>query len=430
MAINERDVERILAWVVDRGLAGDDEITLLHGFCRQCVDAGLEICRAMAAMDTLHPVFEGRAFRWVRDGALESPLTEYGSSSDGAAAVEWRKSPFFYLLESGESELRFRLDSNEPAPFTVFDDLRAEGQTDYLALVQRFEKETVMGEMDCFLSRWTTDRVGGFDGRDVDALRRLTPALGLAIKSRSLARVAESLVEAYLGRDAGRRVLQGRIKRGSIEKIHAVLWFSDIQGYTAMSEKLSSDQLIPLLDDYAEAVISAIHGAGGDVLKLIGDGVLAIFSADDPQAACRAALTAEGDMRSTLVALERRRRDKGAPVASVYLGLHVGDVYYGNIGSKDRLDFTVVGPAVNEANRIASMCSSVDRDFLVSAAFLADLPETERGDFVSVGRFALRGVGRAQELFTLDPAIAAARAIQPRGGGEPGPAVDATGGRT
>ena len=403
MPIAEADVQRILAWVVDRGIVGDDEIELLNGLCRRCVEAGLGLARATVVIDTLHPLYEGRVFNWRQDGKVERAVVEYQASLEGEAGVSWRRSPFYHLLESGGTELRRRLARGETAPFQVLEELKADGQTDYFAMVQRFDKDKAIGEMDCFLSRWTTERPDGFEESEIAALRRLTPALGLAIKSTSLARVAQSLVEAYLGRDAGKRVLKGSITRGSVERIHAVIWFSDMHGYTSLSERLATDQLIPLLDDYADAAISAIHGAGGDVLKLIGDGVLAIFEADEPAAASLAALAAEHDMRAKLTELEERRLASGAPVASIYLGLHIGDVFYGNIGSKDRLDFTVVGQAVNEANRIASMCSSIGRNLLVSSAFLQALPEPERANFASVGRFALRGVGRAQELFTLDP---------------------------
>ena len=175
-------------------------------------------------------------------------------------------------------------------------------------------------------------------------------------------------------------------------------------------------EIIPLLNDYAEAVITAIHEAGGDVLKLIGDGTLAIFRADDPARAPAArALAAEAICARRVQRAERApRAPRNSRSPSVYLGLHVGEVFYGNIGSVDRLDFTVVGPAVNEASRIASMCRSVDRPLLLSSAFAAALPQAERGNLVSVGRFALRGVGRAQELFTLDPEIAIASSWRAR----------------
>ena len=404
--MDQKDIDRIATWIVDRGLAGDDEVALLQGFCAQCVEAGIHLSRATAMIDTLHPVYEGRAFFWSRDTVLDSPVTQYGPGLAGTDPDQWLRSPFYHLLQTGGSELRRRLELGETANFPVLEDLRAEGQTDYLALVQPLGEHARIGDMDCFLSRWSTVRPGGFHDADISALRRLVPTLGLAIKSRSLTRVAESLVEAYLGRDAGRRVLQGRMSRGVVEKINSVLWFSDMEGYTAISEDLPSDQLIPLLDDYAEAVISAVHGAGGDVLKLIGDGVLAIFTAEDPAVACCSALLAEADLRRRLDELASRRAVAGLPVSSIYIGLHIGDVFYGNIGSKDRLDFTVVGPAVNEANRIASLCGSLDRDVLFSFAFYESLPSAEKRKLVSVGRYALRGVSRAQELFTLDPDFA------------------------
>jgi adenylate cyclase len=401
-AMDDKSINEIADWLVARGLAGDDEISLLHGFCDRCVAAGAALTRGVIIIDTLHPVYEGRAFFWAGDKQLETIVSEYGPSEEGDNVEGWHRSPFYCLLQSGESEMRRRLEAGETEGFNVLDELRLEGQTDYLALVQRFDREAAIGEMDCFLSRWLTARPGGFSNEELAALRRLVPMLGLAVKSASLARVAESLVEAYLGRDAGRRVLQGKMSRGIVEKINAVIWFSDMQGYTALSETIESNQLIPLLDDYAEVVISAIHSAGGDVLKLMADGVLAIFTADDPATACRAALRAEADLRSRLRELKERRASAGHPFSSIYLGLHIGDVFYGNIGSKDRLDFTVVGQAVNEASRIATMCRSADRDVLFSSEFKASLPEAERPILVSVGRYALRGVARMQELFTRD----------------------------
>jgi adenylate cyclase len=236
------------------------------------------------------------------------------------------------------------------------------------------------------------------------ALRRLVPALGLATKSAALAKVADTLVQVYLGRDAGQRVLKGRIQRGVADRIEAALWFSDLRSFTTITDTAKPTEIIPLLNDYAEAVITAIHEAGGDVLKLIGDGTLALFRADDPSEACRRALKAEAIARGRVRELNEKRRAQEQPVTEVYVGLHVGEVFYGNIGSVDRLDFTVVGPAVNETSRIASMCRSVDRPVLISSNFADALPAAERANLVSVGRFALRGVGHAKELFTLDPA--------------------------
>ena len=285
----------------------------------------------------------------------------------------------------------------------ILREMKAEGQTDYVAFVHRFGATSVIGEMDCVYSSWATSSPGGFRETDLAALRRLVPLLALTVKCASLARIARTLVEVYLGRDAGERVLSGRISRGVAERINAVIWYSDLRGYTKITDSAPPDEIIPLLNDYAAAVIDAVSAAGGEVLKLIGDGVLAIFRADDAAQACRHALRAEMSLRSAIKALNELRAAGNHPVTSVYLGLHIGEVFYGNIGSKDRLDFTVIGPAVNEASRIAAMCRSLDRRVVLSSEFAALTPEPERSKLVSVGRYALRGVGRAVELFTLDP---------------------------
>jgi len=159
-----------------------------------------------------------------------------------------------------------------------------------------------------------------------------------------------------------------------------------------------------MLNDYADVIVSCIHWQGGDVLKLIGDGVLAIFPAADRAQACLAAITAAGKARAKVGKLNEKRIAQGLPATSFYLGLHIGYVFYGNIGSRERLDFTVIGPAVNEVSRIASMCRSVDQNVLMSNAFVDGLRH-RRQDFLSVGRFALRGVAAPQELFTVDPAV-------------------------
>jgi adenylate cyclase len=402
--MNPQEIESIAGWVVAQGLAGTTEKTLLDGFCERCRAAGIELSRAVAIIDTLHPIYEGRAFRWRNDGIEEEAIVEYRSTSTGEAAENWRRSAFFHLMSTGADEVRRRIGLGDPADFFNLDVMKAEGNTDFVAFAQRFASDGVIGEMDCFYSQWATRRPDGFRESEIAGLRRLVPSLGLAIKCTSLARIAGTLVEVYLGRDAGQRVLAGRISRGVADRINAVLWFSDLRGFTAITDDARPNEIIPLLNDYAEAVITAIHEASGDVLKLIGDGTLAIFKADDPAAACAAALAAAADLRRRIAALNARRDAEERPVTSVYLGLHIGDVFYGNIGSEDRLDFTVVGPAVNEVARIAAMCRSVDRGILLSSEFVAAMNEAERWQFVSVGRYALRGVGRAKELFTLDPA--------------------------
>src|SRR5213075_2927327 len=373
-------------------------------FCRRAVMAGLPIARATVIIDTLHPVHEGRVVRWRREGdERQAELIEYGPTNEGEAAENWRRSPFFRLLEEGGSRLRRRLLAGEPAEFPAVVALQDEGMTDYLALITRFAAHGVIGEMDCVYSSWATDHPRGFDDGQIEALSDLMPKLALAVKCVSLARIAGTLVETYLGRDAGRRVLSGRIRRGVAERISAVLWYSDLRGFTRITDQAPPQQIIPFLNDYAEAVISSIYENSGDVLKLIGDGTLAIFTAASPAAACGSALAAQAALRERLIDLNRRRAGDNLPTTELYLGLHIGEVFYGNIGSDERLDFTVVGPAVNEVARIAAMCRSVERGVLLSQAFAEAMNRLERGRLVSVGRYALRGVEHPQELFTLDP---------------------------
>ena len=390
----------LIRWVADAGLSGRREIDLLEGFCARAVAAALPLARAVVGIDTLHPVLEGRIFEWQREA--EGPVqSEYGRLDPESSNDKWLQSPFHRLYESGETTFRQRLGNEAPA-FPMLEDLRQRGMTDYVAMVNRFGADGAIGMMDCTFSSWSTDRPGGFEDADLAALEFLVPCLALAIKGASIARITETLVETYLGRDAGHRVLRGHIERGVAEKISAVLWFSDLQGFTRITDTAPPAQIIPLLNDYADAVVSALRGQGGEVLKFMGDGILAIFDAAAPEDACRCALDAAEDAVRRVAALNQRRAAQGLPVTRFYLGLHVGEVFYGNIGSFDRLDFTVVGPAVNEASRIATMCRALDQNVLLSPTF-AEAAGPGRRRLVSVGRYALRGVQRPQELYTLDP---------------------------
>jgi adenylate cyclase len=397
---------RLMNWLVRQGLTGLPENDLIRGFCERCRAEGLDLSRGLVFIDTLHPIFEGRGFRWNDTQTNESDVFEYGSTSEGEAAQNWRRSTFFHMLEHGQDELQLDLTDSASLDFYSIDDLAAKGHRHFVCFVHRFGEAGTMGQMDCFYSYWVTRRDGGFGEQDLAALRDLVPVLGLAIKSAAQVEIARTLGRVYLGRDTSEQVLRGKISRGVTERINAVLWFSDLRGSTAISENIGPGEIIPFLNDYAQASIDAIHDAGGEVLKLIGDGVLAMFTHENMFVAKRAALRAEHRFRHNMNALNARRSAEGRPVTSAHVGLHVGEVFYGNIGSEDRLDFTVVGPAVNEVSRIASMCSSVDREFLASTAFRTGLDVSGRRYLVSTGRFALRGIGQAQDLYTLDPDIA------------------------
>jgi adenylate cyclase len=398
--MNDAQFAELARWITDAGLAGQSETATLTGFCERAVAFGLALARANIVIDTLHPVYAGRAFTWKRD-AHETSLSEYGRSDERNAEERWRHSPFYRLEETGEAVLRRPVNAATEAEFSIFAELRAAGVTEYIAMANRFAAQGVIGEMDCVYSSWATDQPNGFNESDAADLNRLMPMFSLTMKAASLARIAGTLVETYLGRDAGRRVLQGRIQRGRADRIEAVLWFSDLRSYTRISDSAAPEEVIPFLNDYADAIISAIHEEGGDVLKLMGDGTLAIFRADDRSRACRAALVAAYNARRALGRVNQRRATDKLPTTDMYLGLHIGEVFYGNIGSKDRLDFTIIGPAVNEVSRIAGLCRSVDQPLLVSSNFASAIGDARR-QLVSVGRYALRGVARPQELFTIE----------------------------
>jgi adenylate cyclase len=400
--MDDAQFAEIACWISEAGLRGIDETTLMTDFCTRLVAAGLPLARAQVFIDTLHPTYGGRSYAWQAAKA-RTTATDYAQLDDPEMQERWQRSPFYRLIESGEPTMRRKLTPETIAEFPVFTDLFQSGMTEFIAVIDRFSADAIIGEMDCVYSSWSTDVPGGFTDWQVKALRRLTPSLALAIKSDTLSRIAKTLVETYLGRDPGARVLKGSITRGISASIDAVLWFSDLHDYTRICDHAQTEEIIPFLNDYAETVISAVHENGGDVLKLIGDGTLAIFTGKDRDAACQAALAAAHNALDRVATLKDLRQIAGVPATDLYLALHFGQVVYGNFGSRDRLDFTVIGPAVNEVSRIAAMCRLIDQPVLLSSAFFGSLGP-EQKQIVSVGRYALRGVAQPQELFTLDRA--------------------------
>ncbi len=389
-------------WIAERTLAGDAETRMLEGVCERLIRLGIDLKRVLIGADTLHPVLEGRIFEWHRD-VQDVKEVEYGRTAPTGAEDGWLRSPFYHLFQTGQTMIRRRLpqDPADDPIFPVLAELAASGSTDYVAYSNRLGGALVIGEMDAVFSSWTTDRPGGFSDSDLAVLGCIVPAVASSILGSALGRIAGTLVETYLGRDAGRRVLRGTINRGVAERLHTVLWFSDLKGFTRLVDTVASEQIIPLLNDYADAIVSSIHEHEGQVLKFIGDGLLATFEAREPAAACGRALEAARTALQRVEELNTTRTQSQLPVTGFYLALHVGEVYYGNIGSAERLDFTVIGPAVNEVSRIAGMSRSLDQDILLSSAF-AGAAGAAREQLVSVGRYALRGIARPQELFTLD----------------------------
>ena len=390
----------ISEWIVRAALAGTNEIEIVAGVCQRLTSAGVSLVRSSVATNLLDPTIDGRAVRWVRD--LGSREEAFPRTDDAQPTEDWMRSPFFFMTENRQLFLRRRLDAtHQQGEFPLLDGFRDQGVTDYVAFAERVGESVRLGEGEGIVSSWTTDAPGGFSEVQVEMLAGIMPALTLAFMLRTTNRAARALITTYLGSDAAERVLAGNIVRGRAQAIRAVVWFSDLIGFTRISDTVSHDVLLALLNDYAEAQVDEIEAHGGHVLKFMGDGILAIFPDDDTKQACKRALDAAASLRCRIAALNERRDAAGLLVTDTRLALHVGELLYGNVGSPRRLDFTVLGSAVNEAARIGSLCGSLEQTVIVSWAF-ADAAGEARNMLVSLGRYAMKGIARPQELFTLD----------------------------
>jgi adenylate cyclase len=298
--------------------------------------------------------------------------------------------------------LRRRLsDPACPRDYPVLCELAEAGMTDYVCAVVPFGD---MADGNGLMTAWATDRRDGFADREVDRLVRLVSLLAVVVKASAAPRVSRSLLSIYLGHDAGNRVLAGTVKRGSMQTISAVLYFADLAGFTGFADKAESQALMAALDAYLEAMAVPVEHSGGQILKYIGDGLLATFALADfdgeAEPAVAAALDAAEDALARVAAINAERQAVGEPCMDLDIALHLGDVLYGNVGTDERLDFTVIGPAVNEASRIEALCGRLDRRVLASAA-LARAAGSERHRLTSLGLQQLRGVAQPQELFGL-----------------------------
>ncbi|MDJ0936258.1 MAG: adenylate/guanylate cyclase domain-containing protein, partial [Kiloniellales bacterium] len=357
-------------WIISEAIGGGSIQRLLDGFCRRLADAGFRLWRANISQPTLHPIIEGYLYIWRKD---VEEVEEGGWLRGEADATENELDgiPFAYMWRHDVMRLRERLwESDQPTRFPLLNDFRAQGASDYYALQIRFGEEARPGPTNRLISSWVTDRPEGFTEAEIAALDALFPALALAVNRSANQRAFESVVTAYLGRAAGRRVMTGSVNRGGGETLRAVLWYCDLRGFTKISDSQPRDRLLGMMHDYFECMVNTVHEFDGEVLKFTGDGFLAMFSeAEDDEANCCAALNAAAAMTERCDALRDDRERKGLPWADFGLGLHLGEVEFGNIGSRDRLDFTVVGPAVNEVARIEAMSRALDQNVVVSAAF-------------------------------------------------------------
>jgi adenylate cyclase len=391
--------EDVVAWTVAAGLEGLDQAQLIAGYCERLTRAGVPLWRASVGADTLHPLIVAQGHRWLAGAGVEEEF--YARARESEAEEEWQRSPWYQMITSGELQMRRRLAAGEGSnEFPLLAGLAAQGGTDYWARVIPFGARRTIGETRGLATSWTTRDAGGFGERDLALIDATLAAFALAFKATMAIDTAGVLVATYLGQDAAVRILRGEIDRGQVKTVPRVLWFSDLTGFTRIADTLPRAQLLELLNAYADCLVGVVHGHGGEVLKFMGDGILAVFSGDNGHA-CRRALDAAAAARSAIARLNRERAAAGLPVTGFTLALHDGEVLSGNVGSRERLDFTVIGPAVNEVSRIQAMSRSLDQPILVSASFAAACGD-QRARLVSLGRYALRGVERPQELFTLD----------------------------
>ena len=388
---------------MDAGLRDSDEAALLDGYCERLIAAGVPLWRVSTGADTLHPLIEAQGHRWRRGEDIREEFFARGGPPEHEQ--EWLQSPWHWMIENGAERFRRRLRVGEGAnEFPLLAQLAAEGASDYWAQLVRFGEQGSIGETRGLATSFATRAPEGFAEPELALIEATLPAFALACKASMGIVTARTLVTTYLGRNAAERILRGEIERGRVNTVHKVLWFSDLTGFTRIADTLPREQLLDLLNAYADCLVEVVHGHGGEVLKFMGDGILAVFDGAEDDG-CARALDAAEAAAAAIARLKRQRSQAGLPVTSFTLALHAGEVLYGNVGSRERLDFTVIGPAVNEVARIQAMSRSLDQPILVSARFAAACGE-QRARLVSVGRYALRGVDRPQELFTLDLAPA------------------------
>jgi adenylate cyclase len=400
--LGQRIIE-VHRWAVREGLRGASAHDLFDGICRLLVADGVPLWRGSVGMRTLHPQWSGYGYLWRRDlNALQPDHWAHGIE----IGPQWQSSPFRHLVhraESGERNpsLRRQLFAGpEVCDFPVLHELLAAGATDYFSQLFVFaEGDPAQGSG--LVYSFATDQPGGFDDDDLMLLQASLPVLSLALKAHAGYVIAATLLQTYLGSDAGRRVHAGAIERGSVERIRAVLWYADIRGFTAIADA-APELLIELLDQVFEVLTESLRTRGAQVLKFLGDGMLATFPVDESNTAhtCRMALDAAAEAMRGIDALNTARAAQGKPVAPVDLALHLGEVLYGNVGAVDRLDFTVIGPAVNEVARIEALCEPLNRNVLVSAELAA--ASDASGELLhSVGYHTLRGVREARQIYEL-----------------------------
>jgi adenylate cyclase len=401
-----RQIVELHTWVVREGISGAAAATLFDGLCQRLVIGGVPLWRAFVGMPTLHPQWGGYSYTWRRDlNAIEPSQFRRGDEYEQIL----QNSPFGHLIRQMENAahpwlyLRRRLVGLEARlDFPILKELAAAGASDYFAEVVRFGADGDPSHGTGIGYSFATDLPGGFHDDDLVLLRAVLPAVSLAMMTHAGHTIASGLLGAYLGGDAGGRVHAGAVERGSVESVRAVLWYADVRGFTAIADTTPGLVVIELLNAIFETLTASLRRRGGQVLKFLGDGMLAIFPFVDAtqDETCSQALDAAVEAMAGLDRLNAARQEAGKPIAAVDLALHLGEVLYGNVGAVDRLDFTVIGPAVNEVARIETLCEPLGRKVLISAELAAVLGNRRRLE--PLGYHMLRGVREPREIYGLD----------------------------
>ena len=380
---------RIDRWILGEGPHIDSHVEFFDELCWRLLGEGVSVRRATLNAGTLHPLIRGIGARWLRDlNVIEDFRILHGSE----ATDEYLHSPIRATIERG-TPFRRRLDAEIPE-YPLLEKLRKAGATEYfaLALNRTFKTYPVV--------TWATDRPRGFSDADITALEDINPALAAIVETRVVRRISANLLDTYFGPEAGRRILAGQIRRAEGERLRAVVMMTDMRGFTALSDRLPGDEVITLLDDYFDALATPIQERNGEVLKFMGDGMLAIFPAaddDDFSTSSVRALEAATEGLERLDAVNNARRSTGRSELRTGIGLHLGEVIFGNVGAPGRLDFTVIGPAVNLASRLEDLTKRLSRPMLFSSAFARVCPRP----LVSLGFHPVRGLLEPEEVFGL-----------------------------
>jgi adenylate cyclase len=386
-----KDVSKLVAWLVAGAHDTPTPQELMSGICERLVAAGIPLDRGGIFVLVLHPDIAGRSFLWRRGQPVEAGEAGY----DVLESERFLSNPVVRVQRTGEA-LRRRLVENAAATeFPFLGKLKEEGFTDYLATPLHF------GNGDIHVASWATRQPAGFSDDDLAALAAVAVPLARVAEIRSLRRTAATFLETYIGREAGARVLAGHIRRGDTESIHAAIWLSDLRGFTELADRLPPQELIAMLNRYFDCQVPAIEARNGEVLKFMGDGLLAIFpigNGDGTTARVAGeALAAAREARASILALQREAAEDRRPGLPFSLALHVGEVLYGNVGGGHRLDFTVIGPAVNLVARLERLARDLGRSVIASAEFV----RASGANLTPLGSFTLRGFIAPQTVYGL-----------------------------